>query len=170
MIWTYGFALGCLVVMLAVYRSYRELRDEITRLPRAGHSNGLPHALLGVSLQAAIELPEHVKGVAAVVQFAAPTCPQCREEMKVLEKAYKNKPFPYVCLYEVEANEQAVQQFVAEFGHMQLQPIAPETVQALGVAFTPLVIMIDADTVVSLVEFRLPKILASMQSAERRAG
>jgi len=152
-----------------VYRPYRELREEIAHLPRAGHSTGLPHIMLGSSLRAAIPLPDHLKGVAAVVQFASPSCPLCREEMRVLEQAYQDQPFPYLCLYETDSEENE-KQFVADFGHMHLQPIEPELARSMGVAVTPLVVLIDEDAIVRRVEYRLTKILGVMRAAKRRAG
>lgn len=171
MISTVFFSLGCLVALVVVYRAYLAFREEIVHLPQAGHSNGIPHALLGVSLKAAIGLPAHVHGRPTVVQFASPTCPKCHDEMVALERAHKVQPFSYVCLYEVDPNHlEEVQQFVAEFQHMNLQPLKLETARKLGVNMSPLVAMIDADGVVRRVEFRLPRILQSMPADERWAG
>ena len=91
MIWTILFAVGCIAAMIAVYRAYLPFRDEISKLPPAGGANGLSHPLLGASLKLAVDLPVNVLGRAAVVQFAAPTCPKCHEEMKFLEKAYQQR-------------------------------------------------------------------------------
>jgi thiol-disulfide isomerase/thioredoxin len=171
MIWTCLIASGCLAAMVAVYRALLVFRDEVDRLPRAGHSNGVPHALLGASLKVAVDLPAHVQGRAAVVQFAAPGCPKCHDELRVLERAYKDQPFPYVCLYEDgEQDDPYVREFLAEFGHLNLVPLTRETMQKLGVEVTPIVMMIDADAVVRRVEFRLPQLLAAMPVVERRAS
>lgn len=172
MIWTILFTVGCVAAMIAVYRAYLPFRDEIRKLPPAAGSAGLPHPLLGASLKTAVDLPAGVLGRAAVVQFAAPTCPKCHEEMMLLEKAYKEHPFPYVCLYEVDekTDEQLVREFIAEFGHLNVMPLPAATARKMGVNMTPLVMMIDADGIVRRVEFRLKKMLEWMPKAERRAG
>lgn len=166
LIWTYGFVFSCLLAIPVVYRLYRELRTEIVFLPRAGHPTGIPHALRGASLKAAIELPDHVRGVTAIVQFASPSCPMCYQEMRDLERAYQHNPFPYVCLYEVEAEEQ-MQKFLTDFGHLHIQPIEPETARMLGITVNPFVVLIDANSVVSYVEYQLQRILPSIMAAKR---
>ncbi|WP_165898651.1 redoxin family protein [Tumebacillus sp. BK434] len=152
-----------------MFRLYRQARAEINELPPAGQYGGPKHAMLGASLKSAITLPDSVQGVAAIVQFAAPGCPLCSEELAYLERSHRKQPFPYVCLYESDLEEHA-QKFLADFGHLHIQPITKETMQLLGVVATPLVVMIDADGVVRQVEIQMAKILPSIQSAKRRAG
>lgn len=172
MIWTYLFLVGCLAAMVAVYRAFLVFREEVERLPRAGHSSGMQHALVGASLKVAIELPPHVQGRSAIVQFAAPSCPQCHDDLKALERAYEKQPFPYVCIYQdaADLDDRFVQEFLAEFGHLNIQPLDRATMHKLGVEMTPIVMMIDADAVVRRVELHLSKLLAELPSGERRTG
>lgn len=170
--WTFLFPVGCLVVIVAVYRAFLLFREEIERLPDEHQANQFAHVMLGASLEVAIDLPECVKGRVAIVQFAAPSCVQCHEELRALEKAYKEEPFPYVCLYEDDPDQDdpLVRKFAVDFGHLNVKPLERELMYKLGVQMTPIVMLIDENAIVRQVEFQLPKLLASMRAGERRAG
>jgi len=172
MIWILAIMLGCLVSMFMVWRALLVFRTEISHLPESGRAQELQHPILGVRLNVGMELPSQFAGHAGIVMFASPSCGACHDQLDVFEKENKEMSIPFLCLYEAddEAKGDRVREFVARHAHLNLQPITKAKARQLGVSATPLVLLIDANSVVRQVDWTMRKILNSFQANKRRAG